>query len=112
MAINADPGDTYLQIQVADRGAQLSSQQCQDIFTPFYRLATPSEKPGSGLGLTLVRRFAEAMGGSVRARPRVGGGLLVSLVLPRTTPSERLKCTQRERERERERELQYITTSP
>ena len=111
LAITADPGDTYLQIQVADRGAQLSSQQCQDIFTPFYRLATPSEKPGSGLGLTLVRRFAEAMGGSVRARPRVGGGLLVSLVLPRTTPSEQLKCTQRERERERERDIESHNTS-
>lgn len=83
LAITADPGDTYLQIQVADRGTQLSSQQCQDIFTPFYRLASPKVQPGSGLGLTLVRRFAEAMGGSVRARPQEGGGLVVSLALPR-----------------------------
>ena len=83
LAITADLGDTYLQIQVADRGAQLSSQQCQDIFTPFYRLPSPKAQPGSGLGLTLVRRFAEAMGCSVRARPQEGGGLLVSLALPR-----------------------------
>jgi len=83
LAITADQGDTYLQIHVADRGAQFSSEQCQAIFTPFYRLATPSEKPGSGLGLTLVRRFAEAMGGSVSARPQEGGGLIVSLALPR-----------------------------
>ena len=83
LAITADQGDTYLQIHVADRGAQFSSEQCQAIFTPFYRLATPSEKPVSGLGLTLVRRFAEAMGGSVSARPQEGGGLIVSLALPR-----------------------------
>jgi len=103
LAITADLGDTYLQIQVADRGAQLSSQQCQDIFNPFYRLPSPKVQPGSGLGLTLVRRFADAMGGSVSARPREGGGLLVSLVLPRATPSERLQWGRCIRERERER---------
>jgi len=83
LAITADHDDAYLQIHVADRGAQFSSEQCQAIFTPFYRLATPSEQPGSGLGLTLVRRLAEAMGGSVSARPQEGGGLIFSLALPR-----------------------------
>ena len=112
LIITADLGDNYLEIQVADQGAQLSSQQCEAIFTPFYRIGGPKERPGSGLGLTLVRRCADAMGGSVSARPREEGGLLVSLVLPRATPSERLQWVRCERERERERERDNISPQP
>jgi len=123
LAITADPGDTYLQIQVADRGAQLSSQQCQDIFTPFYRLASPKDQPGSGLGLTLVRRFAEALGGSVRARPQEGGGLIVSLALPRAgqapgpwqwdcQPQANGSNGADESERERERAHRFPAATP
>ena len=94
LAITPDLNGDQLQIQVADRGSQLSSQQCQAIFSPFYRLAGAREQTGSGLGLTLVRRFAEAMGGSVSASAREGGGLIVSLSLPKAgrapSPKQRI----------------------
>jgi two-component system OmpR family sensor kinase len=82
LALTSDRGRKQLQLQVADRGGQLSSEQCQAIFAPFYRLAAAKQQVGSGLGLTLVRRYAETLGGAVSATAREGGGLIVSLCLP------------------------------
>ena len=50
---------------------------------PFTRLANAGNHPGSGLGLTVVRRLAVGNGGTISATPRPGGGLVVSLYLPR-----------------------------
>jgi signal transduction histidine kinase len=101
IAIRADRDAGQIQIEVSDRGATFSSQDCLAMLQPFTRLANASDNPGSGLGLTLVRRLASGMGGAISATPRPGGGLVVSLVLPRATPSERLQWGRSKRERER-----------
>ena len=84
LTITAPESDPLLLIQVADRGAHLSSQDCLAIFKPFTRLANASGKPGSGLGLTVVRRLVNGMGGTISAAPRKGGGLIVTLHLVRS----------------------------
>ena len=83
--ITIDAGEQQLLIQVADRGAILSSQDCLAMFKPFTRLANASDKPGNGLGLTVVRRLVNGMGGTISATPRQGGGLLMTLALVRST---------------------------
>ena len=83
IVITADHAAEHLQIQVADRGARLSSQDCRAMLKPFTRLANAGSYPGSGLGLTVVRRLAVGNGGTISATPRPGGGLVVSLSLPR-----------------------------
>ena len=77
-------GDQQLVIELADRGSQLSSQDCLAMFKPFTRLANASGKPGSGLGLTVVRRLVNGMGGTISATPRQGGGLIMGLTLVRS----------------------------
>ncbi len=127
LALGPDQGGESLSLVVADRGNQLSREQCQAIFAPFYRLSGTRDQKGSGLGLTLVRRFAEAMGGSVSATARDGGGLVIRLCLPRaghppgtgqrarpplaSEPSEH-QLTKRERERAREREREPLPHRP
>ncbi len=94
ITIAATAGNQQLQIQVADRGAMLSGQDCLAMFKPFTRLANASGKSGSGLGLTVVRRLVNGMGGTISATPRQGGGLIVTLALvrsgvPATAPQRR-----------------------
>jgi signal transduction histidine kinase len=71
----ADGGS--VRITVLDRGRGFRGG-APTRFEPF----SASANGGLGLGLSVVRRLAEAQGGSVAARSRTGGGAAVSVVLP------------------------------
>lgn len=68
----------HVVFQVADDGPGVPEDLRERIFEPFF---TTREK-GSGLGLALVRKAAEAHGGSVRAGEADGGGALFEVRLP------------------------------
>ena len=59
--------DADLIVEVLDHGKGVAPEDRDRIFTqPFYRGATGSrETAGTGLGLNLARRYAEAMGGKI-----------------------------------------------
>lgn len=60
---------------VRDRGIGLPADADREaIFQPFRRLHGRRQYPGSGLGLSLVRRFVEAHGGRVWVEDTPGGG--------------------------------------
>ena len=74
-------GDRAL-IEVLDRGIGVPASEKQLIFETFYRASTAEEGKGVGLGLALVRHFAEAHGGRVLCEDRPGGGSCFRLELP------------------------------
>lgn len=71
-----------LHIQVADRGPGIDEGNLAKIFDPFFRADATQDFTGFGLGLAIARRALEAHGGSIHARNRDGGGLVVEMVLP------------------------------
>ena len=71
-------------IVVADRGPGVRPDALPHLFDRFFK-ADPSRTAGSsGLGLAIAAEHAALLGGSLRARNRPGGGLIVALTLPVT----------------------------
>ncbi|MEY4338846.1 MAG: hypothetical protein RLZ14_696 [Actinomycetota bacterium] len=60
-------------ITVLDTGSGISADDTERLFEPYQR-GRGNDRPGVGLGLAIVKGTVEAMGGSVGAAPRIGGG--------------------------------------
>ena len=67
-------------LEVLDRGAGLSPENTKRVFDPFFT----TKSKGSGVGLAIARRFAEAAGGSLTIENREGGGARAALMIPCT----------------------------
>lgn len=82
-------GSEQLFVSVHNVGPVIPEESQRQIFEPFGRTATAragSEK-GWGIGLTLVKTFVEAHGGSVQVRSAEGVGTTFTLNLPRSIAS-------------------------
>jgi len=69
-------------IVVEDEGPGVPDELKQEIFEPFRRGPRSGSLPGSGIGLSLVARFAELHGGRAWVEDRPGGGASFRIHLP------------------------------
>ncbi len=76
---------TQLEFQVVDTGIGITSQESTKIFGEFYQVAdVPRDRErGLGLGLTIVQRSVQLLGGQVRVQSVLGKGSVFSVMLPR-----------------------------
>ncbi|WP_433795340.1 sensor histidine kinase [Actinoplanes sp. CA-252034] len=76
-------------LTVTNSGPVVPAYEVAALFEPFHRLAGDrvTSSNGAGLGLSIVRSVAQAHGGTVEARPRDGGGLVVTVRLPDSSPA-------------------------
>jgi signal transduction histidine kinase len=63
-----------LRLYVDDNGIGIAPEHREQVFEPFNRLHGVEAFPGTGIGLAIVRRGAERMGGSSGTEPLPGGG--------------------------------------
>jgi two-component system sensor histidine kinase/response regulator len=73
--------DHRVRFWVRDNGAGLTPEEQSRLFTPFSRLEQVRVK-GHGLGLSIVRRIVEKLGGEVGVESEVGQGSVFSFTLP------------------------------
>jgi two-component system sensor histidine kinase KdpD len=78
---SAQLADEVLSLSVADLGPGIPPEWLPRIFEKFFRAPT-APTGGSGLGLTIVKGFVEAHGGSIAAENRAGGGARFTIKLP------------------------------
>jgi PAS domain S-box-containing protein len=81
--------DGYAKFWVKDNGAGLTPEQQTQLFVPLARLEH-THKDGHGLGLSIVRRIVEKLGGQVGVESEPSQGSTFSFTLPvsRTGPAE------------------------
>jgi len=69
-------------IAVDDQGPGIPDDLKEAIFEPFRRAPRSASEPGTGIGLSLVARFAELHGGRAWVEDREGGGASFRVFLP------------------------------
>jgi signal transduction histidine kinase len=89
VAVNGNQ-DGEVQVSVEDKGLGIPAEDLPHIFEPFYRVQAVRDGQirGVGLGLHLVKRMMEGMGGRVSVMSEVGRGTRFVLHFPVTGPGE------------------------
>ena len=73
-------------LEVQDRGRGIPAEHRAKLFTPFLRASNVGGVPGTGLGLTIVKRVADFHGGKVACASEEGRGTTFTLTFPRSLP--------------------------
>lgn len=79
-----EDGRNYVQITVTDTGIGIEPSELPHIFERFYQVEKDlhSEKPGSGIGLHLIKEYVEMHDGSVSVESRCGKGTCFRVQIP------------------------------
>ena len=101
VVVNVTGDDKQISVSVKDSGIGIPAEDIPHLFQKFYRVdnSDTREIGGTGLGLYLSRRLAEAMSGNLRVESKYKEGSTFYLEIPRMNSSEakqRLESTETE----------------
>jgi len=82
VSLNISPDDpNYAVLTVKDDGPGISPEEQEHIFKPFYQVSGVS-KPGTGIGLSLLKLLVDAHHGNVRMQSALGAGTVFNVMFP------------------------------
>ena len=74
--------DNQLTMSVQDQGVGISAPDLARLFERFFRAASAAEIPGTGLGLYIVARYLELLGGRIDLASELGAGTTFTVTIP------------------------------
>jgi signal transduction histidine kinase len=80
--LRAEPRDGRVRVWVEDNGIGIASEHHERIFRVFERLHRVTDYPGTGIGLAIVRKAMERMGGTSGVESAAGQGSRFWIELP------------------------------
>jgi PAS domain S-box-containing protein len=80
--IRSKVSDDTATISVQDQGIGISEEDQEHLFSSFFRGKNAMNIQGTGLGLHIVKRYLDLMGGSVELKSKLDEGTTVTLVIP------------------------------
>ncbi|MFB3120739.1 MAG: GAF domain-containing sensor histidine kinase [Candidatus Binatia bacterium] len=88
IGIKAIPVDGSVEISVSDTGIGITPEDQATIFEEFRQVGTADAQKheGTGLGLTLAKKFVELHGGRIWVKSEVGKGSSFTFTLPERSP--------------------------
>jgi signal transduction histidine kinase len=89
--ISARPTETGVEVRVADTGIGIPPGSLDSIFDPFEQAhgSESRQRGGAGLGLYIVKRLVDVLGGSIAVESDVGRGSTFCVSLPRAIAKSR-----------------------
>lgn len=83
VSVTANRAENGVVIKVEDTGIGIPQEHLPHIFDRFYRVEESRTLRGAGLGLAIAKEIANAHGGEIEVRSKVGQGALFVMSLPR-----------------------------
>jgi signal transduction histidine kinase len=81
--VRAAPKDGLIEVSVSDTGVGIAPEDQEAVFEEFRQVGTAAKKvEGTGLGLTLCRKFVELHGGRIWVRSQEGVGSTFTFTIP------------------------------
>jgi GAF domain-containing protein len=81
--VAAVPQDGLVEVSVSDTGVGIATEDQDAIFEEFRQVGTADKKAeGTGLGLTLCRKFIELHGGRIWVKSQIGEGSTFTFAIP------------------------------
>jgi len=81
--VAATPRDGFVEVLVSDTGVGIAPEDQEAVFEEFRQVGTTEKKAeGTGLGLTLCRKFIELHGGRIWVKSQVGAGSTFTFMIP------------------------------
>lgn len=80
--------DDMLSIIVEDTGSGMTEEDQQRVFSAFERLSNAATQDGFGLGLSIVKRIVDMLGGTIQLKSDKGKGSLFCVEIPMKSAEE------------------------
>ena len=89
IGVSAQRVNGGIRVSVRDTGIGIAPEDQASVFDEFQQVGRPSDRSreGTGLGLTLAKRFIELHGGRIWLKSEIGKGTTFTFSLPLTRPA-------------------------
>ena len=82
IVIRGNVKDGLASISVIDQGIGISDNDKEHLFSSFFRAANATNIQGTGLGLHIVKRYVDLLGGKVSVESELNKGTTVNFTIP------------------------------
>lgn len=73
------------EIEIADKGIGIAKEDQEFLFSSFFRGRNAVNIQGTGLGLHIIKRYADILKGTIKIKSTLGKGTAVTVVIPQTS---------------------------
>ncbi|MEQ1675201.1 MAG: PAS domain-containing sensor histidine kinase [Chitinophagaceae bacterium] len=80
--VTADNSEQELLLIVKDQGIGIPEEDQEHLFSTFFRANNVSNIPGTGLGLPIVKRYVNLLGGEIMLKSKLNEGTEIKVMLP------------------------------
>ncbi len=81
--LGIEMSDDVVRLEVTDQGIGIPEEEQQHLFTRFFRAHNVENIQGTGLGLNIVKRYVDLLGGQITFESRLGEGTTFAVRLPK-----------------------------